>query len=61
MRSDPHDYDLDGVVSRKSLAYQDRLGFLSRSPRWAMAPKFPSEKATTKILDIEIQVGGQDH
>jgi DNA ligase (NAD+) len=51
-------YDIDGVVYKvNSLALQQKLGFVSREPRWAVAHKYPAQEQLTTVLGIEVQVG----
>jgi DNA ligase (NAD+) len=55
---DDLDYEIDGVVVKvNSLELQARLGSTSKSPRWAIAVKFPARQATTRLLNIRVQVG----
>ncbi|MER2108520.1 MAG: NAD-dependent DNA ligase LigA [Solibacillus sp.] len=51
-------YEIDGIVIKVNrYAHQDELGFTAKSPRWAIAYKFPAEEVMTKLLDIELTVG----
>jgi DNA ligase (NAD+) len=51
-------YEIDGVVFKvDNFELQDRLGFVSRAPRWAIAYKFPAQEEMTQVEDIEVQVG----
>ena len=57
-RRDALPYDIDGIVFKvNDLALQQRLGFVSRAPRWAIARKFPAQEELTRLLDVEFQVG----
>lgn len=57
-RRDSLEYDIDGVVFKvDDTVLQERLGFVSRAPRWAIAYKFPAQEEMTTVEDIEIQVG----
>ena len=57
-RRDSLPYDIDGVVFKvDSTGLQERLGFVSRAPRWAIAYKFPAQEEMTVVEDIEVQVG----
>ncbi|MFU0789033.1 MAG: NAD-dependent DNA ligase LigA [Virgibacillus proomii] len=55
----PHlDYEIDGIVIKvDDLKQQEELGYTAKSPRWAIAYKFPAEEAITKLTDIELSVG----
>ncbi|MFD2191180.1 NAD-dependent DNA ligase LigA [Pistricoccus aurantiacus] len=57
-RRDRLDYDIDGAVLKiDELRLQRELGFVARAPRWAMAFKFPAQEQTTRLRDVEFQVG----
>ncbi|WP_088328918.1 NAD-dependent DNA ligase LigA [Lacimicrobium sp. SS2-24] len=57
-RRDSLDYEIDGLVLKiDSIDLQQRLGFVARAPRWAIAWKFPAQEQMTELLDVEFQVG----
>ncbi|WP_348655263.1 NAD-dependent DNA ligase LigA [uncultured Spongiibacter sp.] len=57
-RRDSLSYDIDGIVFKvDDVALQQKLGFVSRAPRWAIAHKFPAQEETTVLRDVEFQVG----
>jgi DNA ligase (NAD+) len=58
LRRDELPYDIDGIVYKvNAIELQRELGFVSRAPRWAVARKFPAQEETTRLLDVEFQVG----